>query len=310
MVREEDDKKSNRILDTVYGAKCPIKHLWAFVSSHVTLQDPSWHSVLSEALAQAPNEPQQGTSFRALVDRVAATHGLAYPPANEPNLRFVQLLQRYPDILTVVRRPGQDMLVIPAGRTDLLASKPQMLSLRIREDLFGAFTQIRSGMPVYDRDTDTVTWQPEEAVLPDGGVRIPKATQQGEIELRRQFSESAPADDVKSRLYEALNSSSPFYTFGKEVREMGLQPKWHVFRTERIREKMEAWANDAGLTWKDAWFTRGRHERIPTRTATASNTTQVEALTKLLTRLGSADLQRISVPLDLVLKALQQPNLP
>jgi len=129
---------------------CPIYffvHLGGSVSE--VSADP-WRAILQEALATNP-PPVVGTHFRSAVDTAAAKHELRFPPAGQPVLRFIQLLERYPDVVSILRRPGQDFLVAPSDRADLLAKGIQDRFFGIRNDLFQAFTIISENQAFYDK---------------------------------------------------------------------------------------------------------------------------------------------------------------
>jgi hypothetical protein len=198
------------------------------------------------------------------------------------------------------------MLLVPAGRTDVLASEPQAASVSIRVDLFAAFTQFRTGqVPYYDRDQDRVIWvaEADKREAPNL-VPIPPATVESETQLRQEFIENVPAP-LSDQLSSVLKGVSPLFLFGREIRNNGLQRKWHIFRTERVMEKIQRWATDSKIAWKDAWLTSNRILPPTFRKAVSATESDVEALSALLTRLDASELQRISIPLDLVLKALK-----
>ncbi len=278
--------------------------------------DP-WRQVLRDALGENVTQPVVGTRFRSAVDTAAAKHGLQFPPSNEPDLRFIELIQRHSDVVSIHRRPGQDFLVVPAGRSDLVAGVTLGRLYRIREDLFEAFTIITAdgeGRPYYDKELDKVVWKKwigAPVGLPDSLVAIDPATLQGEIELRRDFVASLPQQsDARSRLSEALTTPRPLQSFGRVVKEVGVQREWHTFRSDRLLLRIQSWAKDHGIEWKDAWLTEGSTREPSLRPknlevlASASTRSERDPLQVLFSGLDAADIQRIAIPLDLVLKAI------
>lgn len=264
----------------------------------------TWQQILRDALEDSPEPPIRGTSFRAAVERAAARKGVTFPPADQPEVRFAHFVGQFPDIVTISRRPGQDMLIVPAGRADLLAASPQSPLVGIRKDLFEAFTQIRGSLaPFYDRDSDSVIWETTPA-LRSNLVPVPPASQASELDLRREFAKAVPEPSL-SMLLASLNGSSPLYSFGNSVREQGLQRQWHAFRTERVMEKIQRWATESNISWRDAWLTSPRRGQFAAKDQGTEAVRSGESLNSLLDGLDSADLQRIAVPLDLVLKALR-----
>jgi hypothetical protein len=151
----------------------------------------SWQEILREAIG-GRTHPLIGTHFRAAVGSLASKRGLQFPPPEEPGLRFIQLLERYPDVVSVLRRPGQDFLVAPAGRSDLLAGEIQQRLYFIRPDLFGAFTVVTNDHLHYDKARDRVVWQKagDTPPSPDSVVPIEPTTMAAELQLRRDFAET------------------------------------------------------------------------------------------------------------------------
>jgi len=269
--------------------------------------DP-WPEVLREALAST-TQPVIGTHFRAAVTAAAAKRDLQFPPPAEPQLRFIQLIQRYPDTLSVLRRPGQDFLVVAAGRTDLFAKGLEGRLYGLRRDLFQAFSVIGYNRPFYDKNTDRVTWQKSGDPAPptDSCVPIPPATQDSEVQLRRDFADALhDRPEVRTKLTLTLENALPLQAFSGAVRELELQKEWHTFRTERLVDKIERWARDNKIEWKDAWLTQGPSDHTWKQVVRVDSRVdaQVDALRVLLSGMDAADMQRVSIPLDLVLKAI------
>ncbi len=273
--------------------------------------DP-WAAILLEAVSTGVAEAIVGTKFRQAVARAASQRGVEFPPPEEPKLRFIQLLQRYPTVLSVLRRPGQDFLVIPAGRSDLVAKRDEAL-YAIRPDLFRAFTTISRGQPDekhanYDPSTDSVIWRGEESGASGCGVPVPLTTQEAELLLRREFAQVTKDPSAASEeLLAALSSTSPLQAFSKTIKGLALQREWHRFRTARIVERLQLWAKENQLEWNDAWLVEGPTSRTWASEVTRSRQghTQLDngLLQDFFGALDVEDFHRISVPLDLILKA-------
>jgi len=271
-----------------------------------------WREILREAIAVNP-PPLLGTHFRSAVNLAVAKREA--PPVEESGLRFIQLLERYPDVISVLRRPGQDFLVAPAEKKDLLAKRVQDHLFGIRHDLFQAFTTISENRPYYDKTADRVVWQEVEEgqTVPDTLVPIEPATSETEAKLRHDFAEKMQ-EPLRSQLLKTLEDHWPLQAFGKKVKDLSLQTQWHSFRTELVVQKMQRWASEYKIDWKDAWLTPGRiggleKERsyLATRTQSSrldGSRTEHDALHLLFSGLDAADIQRIAIPLDLVLKVL------
>lgn len=264
-----------------------------------------WREVLREAI-EGSKAPVIGTHYRTAVTIAAGKRALEFPPPDESDLKFIQLLERYPETISILRRPGQDFLVAPAGRSDLLAEGIKARLYGIRRELFDAFTLVGQKKPYYDKSIDTVVWHLQrESASPDTQVAIPAPSIESETQLRREFAAAVSTPAAQAQLQTALSNALPLQAFSAAIRDLALQKEWHGFRTERLVERIQKWAKDTGLEWNDAWLTPGPSENAARRTpANSEFAGSVDALRALLGGLDEADIQRISVPLDLVLKAM------
>jgi len=159
-----------------------------------------------------------------------------------------------------------------------------------------------------------VVWKEpvEGQTSPDSLVPIDPATLSSEIQLRGDFIATIE-EPLRSQLSKTLEDSRPLQTFGKVVQETQLNILWHSFRTKRVLEKIQRWASEKKVEWKDAWLTQGRtvnrgKERefgLPAPSGhLEGRRTEGDPLHLLFSGLDAADIQRISIPLDLVLKVL------
>ena len=275
--------------------------------------DNQWSEILQEALTaglkERPDAPILGTRFRQLVEVAAASHNQTFPPPDEPGLKFADLLERYPNIVLTRRRGGQDMLIAPANKPELLLHAREWPAPSIRQDIFNAFTRISvEERPWYDRERDAVVWLKKDAV-PDSTVpvSIPSVTLEAAVEVRKAFV--ATVDPSQSKELEAaLTSSQPLALFTNVIRSRGLQRLWHVFRSERLAESISAWAKAAGIPFREEWFGGALPQFVPSegrpRYHIGGESGWRTALMTLAERLDESDLARISVPLDIVLRAL------
>ena len=294
--------------------KRPFKLLRASMSEETA---DLWRDILREAIQEISTQPVIGTRFRAAIGSAASKRGLQFPPSGEPKLGFIEFLQRYPDVVSILRRPGQDFLVVAAGKSDLLAKSVGRRLYGIRPDLFKAFTTVgydSTNLPYYDKNTDQVVRQEpgEGQALPESWVPVEVTTEAAEIQLRRDFTETPEQAATRSQLLEAVTNSLPLSAFGKAVKRAGSQREWHSFRTERVLAKIQRWATDNQIEWNDAWLTEGPSDYAWKKQASLSSPTPTHAgadpLQFLFSGLDAADIQRISIPLDLVLKAISSPK--
>ncbi len=271
-----------------------------------------WASILQEALAMAaaerPNQPYLGTHFRQLVDLVAKKHAEKFPPDEEPNLRFIELLERFPDLLIVRRRGGQDVLIAPAEKPEVFAQTDKWPAPGVRQDFFNAFVRISvEDRAWYDRESDAIVWSKAEGGLESPSlVPIPQVSLGDALAVRRSFAETLDPP-LRQELEAALSSARPLPLFSTVIRSRGLGLGWHVFQTQRLAERIAAWAREAGIRWREEWLTATGPQPQFGAEKTAGDTWKWRAaLIALAGRLDETDLARISVPLDVVLKALMR----
>lgn len=274
-------------------------------------QKAIWRSIVSTAIETAmrehPNTAISGARLRAFIVQAALTQGVSFPPADEPDLKLSQLLLRYPDVCVVARRQGQDMLVAPADRPELLTEPVTAPLQSVRQDLFEAFTRITpTRRAFYSPLEDKVVYYPVDAPMREGIEAIPATSLELELVIRREFLSSLePAQ--REPLSKALLGENPLGEFGVAVRKERLQRAWHVYRTRQVIWRIDQWASKIGVPFRDSWVTSGAAALSPrvARTAAGSSGEHFElTLARLLEGLSSEDLSRITVPLDVVLKAL------
>ena len=51
-------------------------------------------------------------------------------------------------------------------------------------------------------------------------------------------------DEIRNKLYKALNGKGAFSRFKKEIAYLGIREKWFLFRDERLKEKVKQWLED------------------------------------------------------------------
>ena len=51
------------------------------------------------------------------------------------------------------------------------------------------------------------------------------------------FADSIENEEIRNKLYKALNGKGAFSRFKKEITDLGIREKWFVFRDERLKEK-------------------------------------------------------------------------
>jgi hypothetical protein len=266
---------------------------------------PDWAAWIHEILQQEINRtgrPVPGAKLRSLAASRARAEGHTFPPPGASK-SFSDFLQDYVPQAQVVRQPGTDMLVLPAKRPDLL---PTGRDFHVRKDMYDAFTTFsNSASPWYDAQTDRATWRSDDELELGGLIRIPKTTVDAEVALRREFANTVEPRSVQGTLESSLSEALPLRAFSTVLARQGLLQRWHGFRSQRVRERIEAWARDNNLQWKATWLVARREPGLPTvAQALAVKADDVPLISAALGRLEAEDLRRVMIPLDVVAKLL------
>ncbi|MGA8528384.1 MAG: hypothetical protein WB622_01635 [Acidobacteriaceae bacterium] len=282
--------------------------------------DEIWIQIVADALERGLREtkgrPVPGAKLRKLVGSVAAQYGQSYPPAAFEGSSFSDFLKECGSILIVLKRPAQDLLVAPAAQPELLLNiSSQGVRAEIRQDVFEAFTRIpRDGdtkSSWYESQRDRFLWlDGESATANDELVPGPRASREQEIDDRRSFVESSvQAGETRDELLKILAEpgNSGLWAFSNMLRKSGLSRKWHEFRFQRVTGRIRAWSEHAHQVWRDDWLVAGeisasRKAEPATSIESAADRARRGGLQGLFSRMDEADLQRITVPLDIVIK--------
>lgn len=285
----------------------------------MTLQEiwaPVVKSALDEYLSKKSSaEPMvvPAAPLKPLVVRHAQNMGLAFPPQDHERLKFIDFLDLFPSVIRTRRRPGQDALVVKAANADLLekvsqeepisAAKQEQVSFR--SDVFNAFTKILPPGQChwYSKVTDKF--------LPYGAsdykqslVQVPSLTLEEALTERRDFADTAAAEKCREQLLVALNGpEGQLGAFSGVVKAQHLERAWHVFRVDRIAQRIDAWTKSSGITRSNAWECGAQSVSPESDVITARET---NAFLAGLMQLGPDDAKRVMVPLDIVLKLMRR----
>lgn len=279
--------------------------------------DEQWGIILKEALDECiktSNSAVPGAKLRETLSRVAQKNGETYPPVGGGS--FGNFLKKYPNIVAVRKRLGQDILIAPHDQPDLLiipgatADKSQS---GIRRDLFEAFTFVKnSSAPWYNTASDSVEWLPAGNPDPNDSTlkKIPAVTLSDAIDDRKKFIETLENSAWQTALHSSLTDVNSLSAFSKCIVKLGLLPDWHKFRLTILTQRISDWVKAAGIEWKDAWLTtslRGEDTlQLDKEISNEPSRQWRQAMLMLTQSLNQEDLSRISVPLDIVLKTLVQ----
>jgi len=271
-----------------------------------------WQEILKEALAQLierTNAPAAGAKLRSRVAEIARERGLEFLPSGIR--KFSELVESFPADFIVRRRPGSDIIIVPAARAELLAvESPRSVSstARIRQDLFDALILIPSpayGLPYYDPTRDAVLYVKAREEVPAPAVPMPATSLQAEILLREQFIDKTElVDTAKTALVHSLGSTStPLRDFSNRVKEFGLVKRWHTFRVALMATRLREWSVEKALTWQPSWV-EASEPRLVAASVSAALVSLDEKLqlSELVALLTEEELGRINIPMDIVLR--------
>lgn len=275
----------------------------------VSVWEPLVRAALEEGIKISAG-PVPGARLRQIIARHAGASGLQFPP--DVGTTFGSFLEQFPESLFVQRRPGRDMVCVPADRVALLSTPSEALQNAVlRRDLFEALTLIPGmhGGPLYIRSSDSVLWPDAGTEAPVDAIALPHATQEVAIQDRRDFSAQAPTKEVRAVLEESLQHARPLRSFSEAIRAHGLARDWHQFRVGRLLERLKAWSKDKDVPWRTDWFLGAdqvAEQSLGTAPGPTGASSAQEFLSALAAVLKEGDMARISIPLDLVARAWGQ----
>ncbi len=274
--------------------------------------DTDWRQIITEALQQALDQTEgavAGAKLRTLVDRGAKERGLEFPP---PEMRtFSSFVESFSQDFIVQRRPGQDVLVAPATRPELLAvqnDRAEAPAARLRTDLFEALTRIPHagrGTAYYEVNEDRVQWfleRPADGVY----VPLPQTTEDKEIAVRRAFAFGIDDVAAKEQLMASAESEFPLRDFTAALHATGLVMKWHNYRLTDLISRLKSWAAQNGLQWQSGWVEASDTKAVAARAASMTRNVSSSDLLRLVSALSERDIARINIPLDIVLRLVSK----
>jgi hypothetical protein len=280
--------------------------------------DGNWSEIIKKALQlglESSKGAVPGAKLRQIISRIAHDFSEQYPPPGHESEKFREFLGHFPSLLTILSRDGQDILVAPFDRPELLVISNTQQT-QIREDFFEAFTRIPRESPPkepwYERSTDSIRWASAFETLPPlEFVRIPPATLEQELADRRNFSSSTEIEpQVRQTLLATLGDHAALWAFSGVLKEYGLAYKWHLFRFRALVLRIRAWCNSENIDWREDWLLPKADQPSRTKEMTLQafidgprNPYRIEGFMK---NLSDEDMKRISVPLDIVLKLLEK----
>lgn len=230
-----------------------------------------------------------------------------------PEGKFGDFLQQHSDVITIIKRNGSDILLIPKGEVHLLEKSLSNLTYatkKVRKDFYQAFTVIAPDKKCwYDIKNDSIKWLARDETVPHHFVSIPDRTEEMEISIRRDFVDNLPDSEAKYDLNKCFTKSWALSIFGQQIRRAGLADKWFDYRINNVVESINTWANNANIPIHESWFSGvligGHADSILAEEKLPEASVNSLVLDKLKT-LDQADLSRITVPLDIVIKLLSK----
>jgi hypothetical protein len=265
------------------------------------MNDSQWQDILAEAMRRAiasRAEPVPGARLRSLVARLATEKGLTYPP--EPDLKFRDFLFRFPNTVKVVIRKGQDSLIVPANRLDLLSKTgADEAGRHLRRDLFIALTRVEPKTRAwYQRDTDQVHFLEAAEAPPDGLIPLPQANYDDEVSLRKEFASTISDSTVRSAVLESTKDQKALTAFSHVIHRNNLRREWQKFRSAEVLSRLQRWAQDNDLAWDSSWIEAEPQERVPSAPAGSEGVQQ--SLARYILSLSESEIARVQFPGDLV----------
>lgn len=277
--------------------------------------ETEWKSLLLEVLANLvarKGSAITGAGLNSALLMEARTRGIEPPDLRQRKFKSVLVELADAGRLVFLASGGSDVLVSSLSHADLLTA-PEVFATggrpAIRRDAFTAFTWVGAHAAYYDPATDTFICGQSDSV-PEGAIRIPSPDFGKLSERAGEFARRL--DPVlHAEAFSALATPKPLTAFASFVRQNGLEAPWHEFRTNAVANDLKRWASENSLSFRSDWLTSAQ-DGTPARTGSAVTFTgdQVDSASRaqlgaLLSGLDKADIARIAVPLDIVLRLLQ-----
>lgn len=168
---------------------------------------------------------------------------------------FADFLAGIPGI-SLHKRRGTDMLVgfdgaaLPALEREGRTRAGDYL--RLRQDVYAAFTRISSEPCFYIKSRDEFTAEEGDAT---SSVQVPPVTLDDLLEHRQSFANSLEDEDTKRDLLKAVEfSANPLANFHRVLAEHGLLRHWYDFNYKLIRQKATEWAAANNIEVAQEWF--------------------------------------------------------
>ncbi|MBF0310343.1 MAG: hypothetical protein HQL56_12525 [Magnetococcales bacterium] len=280
--------------------------------------DDVWGKMLRRAVDDgvgSTGRAVSGARLRQILVKVASDNQLTYPPERFSTSKFGDFLNYFVERGVVIfkERRGQDLLIAPADRPDLLVEASAASGVHVgglRRDLFEAFTKVTNRTAWYHRDRDCVLWEDGPAQEVEVLVRIPPVTIEQALRDRADFAAGLGSVDQESELKKSLDGrdSRVLVSFSNAIRTLGLQPEWHRYRLKVITDRIAGWAKRENVPWNSSWMTPSSDGSMDEPVARGRRDAREwrRSLEYLIGGLDQADLSRIAVPLDIVVRILQQ----
>lgn len=222
----------------------------------------------------------------------------------------------------LVRAPiGPDVDVLPREVVVPSASRP---STQVRSDVWGAFVQWNSELlRFYDRQADRVVttsssedsgdfqraWERE----PGRFVPIRPVSPEITMTWMRDFAEALPEGTIKTELQSTLGGSRPFRDFKDAVERLGLAGRWREVRHGHTRREIDGWveANALGIDLSRWPPPRSADSHPPLRrmaTSPSASTTTREQILRAIHRMSTAELLRVPIPAEYLIRDRDEPG--
>ena len=287
-------------------------------------------------LEDGEDAPYSLASLTAAVEAKLADDGVG--PMSED--AFLELLSQLREDVWIV--PIQtERLAVPAGRPDAILDGE--IKYRLRPDIFGAFATFGGPATWYLPDKDCMVGSKDSQRPSESAVLVEPTTTELELDIRRDFIDSIAVGEPGNALAEALEDPRPFAAFSRVLHQTPFVHLWNAYRFGRIFTRIWEWLDGNGLEWHPGWLVAVLHpvrSHLPGRDAAeganggeparardgreeendrsksrpttsnqrgaSSHNLALQHLSDALAALPPAELSRISIPADLVLKMMDR----
>ncbi len=244
-----------------------------------------WDDVTIAALKElgADSVMVPGAKLRQKMVQLGYHHGLDVAAhVNRSTLSFSQLADEVVGVV-VQHQSGSDVLVgLEGAEAPSKPLGPSHGGLPLRRDVYEAFTRLSATPFAYLPESDKFVMEGEAR---GSAVSVHPVSLETLLADRRRFIHSLPTDRQRPLIEAVTSSTTPLSAFRTAVTAAGMFDLWAAAQSRTVVDRVRRWAEDNGVTPRDAWF-RGEARPISPH----------QTLARLAPYLTADEIRNLSIP--------------